>query len=193
MTTLPPEGPVEKANSETNPFWEFSILVYGNEEVRDACLDAQEVYGADVNLLLLCCWLGFVGIKLTPEGIRRLDTLVDGWRREAILPLRTVRKRLKGTIGPVPSDLAADVRNTVKQAELQAERIEQDLLYSALQTLPGRDGRDAERSGVARQNLQLYATEILNLPSVSAMRGAIEDILEGCRSALEAEADSADC
>ena len=193
MTNVPPDEPEDRPAPDANPFWEFSILVYGNEEVRDACLDAQEVYGADVNLLLLCSWLGFVGIKLTPEGVRRLDTLVDGWRREAVLPLRTLRKRLKGTIGPVPSDMAAGVRNAVKQAELQAEKIEQDLLYSALQTLPGRDGRDAERSGVARQNLQLYATEILNLPTVSAMRGAIEEILEGCRAALEAEADLSDC
>ncbi len=169
-----------------NPFWDFSLAVYGEPRVSRACLDAQDEHGADVNLLLLCCWLGFVGVKLTGAGIRRLDALADGWRTEAILPLRALRTRLRQPVGPIDAAMAEPVRSCVKQAELLAEKVEQDLLYAALQTLPGRDGRDAEPSGLARQNLQLYATAILSLPNALAMKETIEGLLAGCRAVLEA-------
>ena len=191
MDDPPTQGTPDAEVAGTNPFWDFSLTVYRNDAVRTACLDAQDTHAANVNLLLLCCWLGFVGIKLTPEGIRRLDTLVDGWRQEAVQPLRALRRRLKETIGPVPGEMSAGVRALVKQAELEAERIEQALLYTALKALPGRDGRDAERGGLARQNLQLYALECLDLPSAAAMRGPIEQLLEGCRAAV-AEAQEND-
>ena len=168
----------------TNPFWEFSLVVYGEPEVSRACLDAQDSHGADVNILLLCCWLGFVGVKLTHESMGRLDTLAEGWRTEAIQPLRDLRRRLDQPVGPIAVEMASAVREAVKQAELLAERTEQDLLYSALQTLPGRDGRDAEPTGLARQNLQLYVTAVLGMKTAMPVRTLIEDLLTGCRSAL---------
>ena len=186
MTDDSETGDPGEPPGRANPFWDFSLAVYGEPRVGRSCLQAQEEHGADVNLLLLCCWLGFVGVKLTEESIRRLDALADGWRTEAILPLRALRTRLRQPVGPIDTAMADPVRECVKQAELLAEKVEQDLLYAALQTLPGRDGRDAEPSGLARQNLQLYATAILLLPNALAMKEVIENLLAGCRAALEA-------
>ena len=149
MTDASDTGASGDGSKSTNPFWDFSLAVYADQRVREACLEAQDEHGADVNILLLCCWLGFVGVKVTHESIRRLDALVEGWRAEAILPLRALRARLRQPVGPIDVAMAEPVREQVKQAELLAEKTEQDLLYAALQTLPGRDGRDAEPSGPA--------------------------------------------
>jgi len=185
-------APSTTETGKANPFWDFSLTVYGEPRVGAACLAAQDDHGADVNLLLLCCWLGFVGVKLTPESIRRLDALAEGWRAEAIQPLRALRTRLRQPVGPIDVAMAGPVREQIKQAELLAEKVEQDLLYAALQTLPGRDGRDAEPTGLARQNLQLYATAILELPSALPMKETIEALLAGCRTAVTPPEDAED-
>ncbi|NNC63961.1 MAG: DUF2390 domain-containing protein, partial [Gammaproteobacteria bacterium] len=38
--------------SASEGFWAFSVRVYGKPDVPTACLDLQNDYGLDVNLLL---------------------------------------------------------------------------------------------------------------------------------------------
>jgi len=37
-----------------NPFWDFSLAVWGREAVKPACLALQARHGIDVNILLFC-------------------------------------------------------------------------------------------------------------------------------------------
>lgn len=168
-----------------NPFWSFSVTVYEEATVRDACLDLQDRDGADVNLLLLTCWLGFLGVRLDSKGIERLDRLVSPWRGEAVQPLRALRRRLKAPLGPVGPDLAADVRQLIGKAELEAERLQQAVLYRALETLPGTDARGAERSGVARLNLNTYLGWVTGSATSGETRAALEALIGGCRLVLD--------
>ena len=39
-------------------FWDFSLEIYAKPGVAQACLALQDECGADVNLLLFCCWAG---------------------------------------------------------------------------------------------------------------------------------------
>ncbi len=39
-------------------FWDFSLAIYRQPGVPEECLALQERLGADVNLLLLCAYLG---------------------------------------------------------------------------------------------------------------------------------------
>lgn len=172
-----------------NPFWQFSITVYASEPVRDVCLQSQDRHGVDVNLLLLCCWLGFAGVRLDGKGLRRLDLLVDGWRKEVIAPIRTLRRRLADAIGPMGPHLTQPLRQDVKDVELQAERIQQALLFRALENLPGRDARNAERSGVARINLTVYLRDILGIDDLSVLKTTVEAMVIACRDVLEGDDD----
>ncbi len=63
----PPSGDETGAR---NPFWDFSLAVWGREAVEPACLALQERHGIDVNVLLFCGWAGRRG--------RALDAAVLG-------------------------------------------------------------------------------------------------------------------
>ncbi len=188
---MPDESPASDADGidlggarAANPFWDFSLRVYAAPGVASACLAFQDRHGGDVNLVLLCAWLGYLGIRIDAAAIAKSDKLLAGWRDETIEPLRAIRRRLKETIGPFPSGMTADLRDLVKQAELESERLAQDVLYRSLESLPGKNAKSAERSGVARLNLQAYAAH-LGLETTAA-RGAIEPLIAAVRAVLEA-------
>jgi uncharacterized protein (TIGR02444 family) len=115
------------------PFWDFSLRVYGVPGVAPACLALQERHGIDVNVLLLCCWLGHSRAAApTRADIARLVDAVADWHRDVVRPLRAVRRRLKVPGPQISHDLAAALRTEVKRIELDAEHIEQLALAAAL-------------------------------------------------------------
>jgi len=184
---LPPSA-VESLELD-NPFWQFSLSAYRSPSVREACLSTQDRYGADVNLMLLCCWVGFSGVRLDGAGVKRLDRLVEGWRKEVIGPIRAVRRRLSEAVGPMGPQVTGRFRADIKAAELQAEQIQQAVLFRALETLPGRDARNAERSGVARINLTVYLKEVRGIEDKAVLMEIVEATVLGCRDELEKDED----
>ena len=118
--------------SERQPgFWAFSLLVYGNAGVQAECLDLQDGYGIDVNLLLLCAYVGAVhGAILSESELRQAASVVAEWHRSIVKRLRDARRALKPfAVDPSPIvSVAATLRTSVNASELEAERIEQMML-----------------------------------------------------------------
>ncbi|WP_042695500.1 TIGR02444 family protein [Azospirillum sp. B506] len=107
-----------------NPFWDFSLAVYGRPGVPACCLALQDRRGVDVNVLLFAAWAGLdCGIGLSADELLRIDGTVAGWREEVVRPLRALRRRAKA------EDDAFYRR--MKAAELEAERVQQDRLFAA--------------------------------------------------------------
>lgn len=107
-----------------NPFWDFSLAVYGRPGVPACCLALQDRRGVDVNVLLFAAWAGLdCGIRLSAGELVRIDGSVAGWRDEVVRPLRALRRRAKA------EDDAFHRR--MKAAELEAERVQQDRLFAA--------------------------------------------------------------
>lgn len=141
-----------------NPFWDFSLGVYARPGVAEACLALQERQGLDVNLLLFCCWAGARGHALTGDELARLIAAVRPWQEGVVKPLRAARRWLKLQT-TAPGEEAAALRGRIKEQELAAERIEQQLLAGGL--MPG----PAEPSpGAAAANLKLYLGAALVRP-----------------------------
>ena len=113
-----------------SPFWNFSIAVYGASAVQDECLILQDQFGLDVNLILLCAFLGAVhGVTLTSDDIASVRQEVGQWHEQIVRPLRAARRHLKAIeLQDADAASAADLRRQVKTAELESERIEQILL-----------------------------------------------------------------
>ena len=78
-------------------FWDYSVALYGRPGVEAACLELQQRHRIDVNLVLLCLWLGERGTALDGEALARLCHAADRWQLEVVRPLRNLRRRLKGT------------------------------------------------------------------------------------------------
>lgn len=134
-----------------NPFWDYSLEVYQREAVAKACLALQDRLQLDVNLLLFCCWTGEHGHQLSEEQVRRCLKATGEWQREILAPLRGLRGRLKGDL-EVPVERRQSLRAKLRDLELDAERIEQDVLFETVTLSPAAE-RGAE---VAALNLSTY-------------------------------------
>ncbi|ACI99249.1 TIGR02444 family protein [Rhodospirillum centenum] len=108
--------------------WRFSLAVYARPGVAPMCLELQDRHGADVNLLLWAAWLALVhGHVLTPEELAGAEAAVAPWREAVVRPLRAVRRTLKAPEPPLPADAGA-LRERIKAVELEAERLQQQML-----------------------------------------------------------------
>ena len=107
-----------------NPFWKYSLALYAN--AQQWCLELQDRYGANVNLLLFCCFVGSRGCTLLPQHLDELRALIAGWDDGVVKPLRKIRRSLSA------SDLGSDVsaaKQLVLAAELEAEQQVQQRLH----------------------------------------------------------------
>lgn len=109
----------------------FALSVYEVDGVPSAALLIQDRCDVDVNVLLLAAYVGAVrGCAVDFDDIAAVRNGVAAWQREVVVPLRTVRTRLKTGPSPAPSAETAKLRERVKALELDAELIELDVLSS---------------------------------------------------------------
>jgi uncharacterized protein (TIGR02444 family) len=137
-----------------SPLWRFSLAVYRGPGVQDECLDVQDRHGVDVNLLMLCAYVGAVeGAVLSASEIADVLETAGTWHADVVRGLRQVRRVLKpySEAGDF-AQLAAAVRLKVKTAELEAEQIEQAMMWAWLRArdarLQRRDARTALEANV---------------------------------------------
>lgn len=159
-----------------NPFWQWSNDAYEMPGVKNRLIYTQDDFGFDVNLTLWCCWRASEGETLTKAALVEADKAVTEWSDGVIEPLRKARRNAHG--GP------AELYESIKEAELEAEHREQDILYGL--SRPGTPISEGEMLTAARNNLALYAS-LLDAPrrqgfSTALLRDLIDHIF-GVRSA----------
>lgn len=136
---------------EPNPFWLFSLRIYAEPVVAELCLRLQDEFGVNVNLLLFCCWLDVNGIDKGEHFLHSVEAAVKQWQTEVVQPLRRVRRWVD----------AGDFYQRLKAVELEAERLEQDMLYNAFCQATSKSGKGGD-----------YLTQYL-----SQYQGVTEEIL----------------
>lgn len=134
-----------------SPFWRFSLGVYGQTGVPEACLALQEESGADVNVALFVLWHASEGRELSADEVAAIDAGVAAWRREIVIPLRAVRQALKPKEFDPP---VARLRQSIKKVELESERLQQESLFLSGAGLGTQSGAPV---AAARGNLARYA------------------------------------
>lgn len=134
-----------------NPFWDFSLEVYQRRNVAGPCMALQDRLQLDVNLLLFCCWTGKRGHQLSEQQVRGALAATEVWQGQVVAPLRRLRRLLKASLDLAPERRQA-FRDKLKALELDAERVEQDILIETVPLSPG-ESRGAE---VAALNLSTY-------------------------------------
>ena len=121
------------AGHQKDGFWEFSVRTYRSPGVSDACLSLQNDYGADVNMLLFCCWLGTFGGELDRQLLARAAKFSTKWAQAVVLPIRSTRTWMKQTgctAEGVPAEACMALREKIKSVELETERLQQEVLES---------------------------------------------------------------
>jgi uncharacterized protein (TIGR02444 family) len=130
-------APAAPGRRKANPFWRWSLRVYRAPGVQEACLALQDRCGADVNLLLFCGWVGLAGRALDQRLLRQATACVGRWQAEVVAPLRAVRRALKhcASTGSAAAP-ALMLRRRIAALELQAESVEQTLLFELAASWP---------------------------------------------------------
>ncbi len=162
-----------------NPFWDFSLDLYRRPGVAEACLALQERHGIDVNLILYFVWLGVErGVALSDDDVAATLAYVGGWHDTVVRPLRAVRSAMKHDTHGAPRDDANVLRVRIKACELDAERIEQGMLFQQkLNVVPG----SSACASFARETLGSYLKNRAIVPDSRTMLD-LETILNATES-----------
>jgi len=134
-------------------FWAFSLNVYARADVESACLRLQFDHALDVNAVLFCAWTGGLGISLDKSTLEEQIGAATEWQELAVQPIRVIRKRLK-TLAVAGLSLAGrdDLRQSIKEAELASEKLEQSILVQMIAGLP----EGAASAALADANFDAY-------------------------------------
>ena len=104
---------------EDNPFWDFTLGVYGKDGVSTACIDLQDNHGLDVNVLLFGVWLGYSGRgRLGPEELAAALGASAAWNSGVVQVLQAVRLRLKDRVGEVSADQSTAMDRRILEIEI---------------------------------------------------------------------------
>ncbi|HEY2756733.1 MAG TPA: TIGR02444 family protein [Pseudolabrys sp.] len=146
-----PSGDGDSALDLDNAFWRFSLAVYASDGVAQECLALQDSSKADVNLLLFCAWMGARNIALTRRDLEAAGLAVEVWHAGVVRRLRGVRQQIKAL---ARAEFEA-FRAQVKSLELEAEQVEQAILYVHAQTIePAASGAEARE--IIAENIRMY-------------------------------------
>lgn len=160
------------------PLWRFSLRTYGAPGVATACLALQDACGADVNLMLFCCWLGVEGRLLNKRLLRKSAAAVSAWQSEVLQPLRRARHAVKKGIAAVPQEWSAHMRTGFAAMELDADYAEQLVLAEQAELVPRHAGTLRPQAAAAA-NLACYI-ESLGVAENATAKGNMDILLAAC-------------
>ena len=150
------EVPITEPKKQASPFWRFSLRIY--PAVADTCLELQDRFGVDVNVLLFLLFAAHNGRKVGKSEVADIISSVSSWNESAVVPLRSVRRFLRSPPGIIEPDAAGALRQHVKEVELEAERLQQEGLYR-VHRLEELGAPEASRETAARSNVAAYGAE----------------------------------
>lgn len=155
---------------EAAALWGFAVRVYGMRGIKDTCLAVQARYGLSISTLLGAIWTGAHGYGRM--GATQLETTVrraTEWHREVIEPMRALRRRLRQQPPPGLEERTDALRHEVLRQELEAERIEQQLLLEDFPRGRCPVSAEAERWRDATANAALYTRKSCPRPEPQAL------------------------
>jgi uncharacterized protein (TIGR02444 family) len=166
----------------TPSFWEFSLALYGKPGVAPALIGLQDRLGLDVNMLLYCCWAGTRGRALSADDLAQVEALAEPWQAEAVRPLRTLRRRLKGGFEGLPSDRVEAFRRRLNELEIEGEHIAQDAMAERL----GGERKESVAAPRVTANLRAYL-QLRTVRIDASDRESLTVVLRACCPDAERE------
>jgi uncharacterized protein (TIGR02444 family) len=135
-----------------NDFWNFSLTSYGKPGVAEACLILQNRHEVNINTVLYCLWLARKERSFCWDKLQTQND-IDLWHQQQVLPLRQLRLLLKDTAEA--SQAQKYYYESLKKEELEAEQVEQAMLFELAAEMPLVEEVGIEK--LALKNLESYA------------------------------------
>ena len=158
---------------EAEQFWNYSKKIY--EPLRATFLFLQDRFELDVNLLLLCFWLGKYRWVLTDKEFLVLIENVMPCRDHLIGPLRQARRFAKENDDITDSE---NLTTKILLIELEAERLEQVTLIEALSKFCNKHTDDVcSEAELTVLNMKSYL-KAASLPMNKEIESAFEILID---------------
>jgi len=103
-------------------FWAWSLDIYDRPDVKPACLDLQDRHNLNVNILLWCCWLAQENRDASPL-LEQAAQAIEPWSQTFTGAIRKIRRQ------SAEDQHTSGLYKSLLACELDAERIEQDMLF----------------------------------------------------------------
>lgn len=100
------------------------LELYAKPGIPDALLGLQDNHAVNVPLYLAVLHAVTTKHHVTEKAISALYAEIQEWQEGVVIPLRAVRKKLKVHAWATRFENTGALRETIKSAELNAERIE---------------------------------------------------------------------
>ncbi|MDA0653021.1 MAG: TIGR02444 family protein, partial [Proteobacteria bacterium] len=135
----------------------YSLNVYRRDGVSPALINFQDRHNLDVNILLLCLWMGYSGRgELDDADFSHVLRVSANWNPEIVCAIRDVRIRLRQEIALVPKELSDAVRKKLLELEIECEHVEQLSLATGLTQKEPHGGSSEEKLRDCGLNLKSY-------------------------------------
>ncbi len=152
------------AIADKSPFWRFSVKFYAEPGVAPSCIELQDRAGVDVNLLFFLLWNATRGRAFDAAQVAELDRGFGAWRDLAVIPLRNLRRGLREPPQVMAPELAEGFRTRIKAVELEAERLQQEAMYSLSQAGP-LGMPESSKDAAAAASVAAYQTHLGRFPA----------------------------
>lgn len=135
----------------SHSFWQFSIDLYRNRDVENACLSLQNRHGLNVNLILFCCWAASESYgRLEKNDFHKAFAAINRWHEMVTLELRKLRRMVK------KMNMYHTSYQKALEDEIAAEHIEQLMLADTLLKHPHERRTSGQKVADAFSNVLLY-------------------------------------
>jgi len=156
--------------------WTHTTQLWTLPEVEAICLELQNMYDADVNILLYCCWIGNKSLDMNEDDMQTLLDTVTPWQT-MIKPLRDSRKMMQQQLIAMPSHLVEQTINNMNQMELNAEHMTQLALEKAFSTEKTSPINGPSSVECSFHNINLYLHSLESIPSIDEIMHKISQLL----------------
>ena len=160
----------------TSELWNYSTQIWTLPEVESICLDLQDNYDTNVNMLLYCCWTGDKNLSLNDDDIQSLLDTVQPWQT-IIKPLRDSRKMMKQQLIALPANMIDQTVSNITEMEINAEHMTQLALEKALRPEKISPCVDQNSIECSLNNIKTYINSLDNNSSIDKIMPQISQLL----------------
>lgn len=128
---------------DSSALWQFSLALYAAPGVSHACIQLQDHWQANINLILWLVWLEQRNQPVDSDLIVQAEAAIAPWSEQTLQPLRALRRLIGSQRANHTSEannsneaIKEDLYQQLKAAELLAEKIEQRTLVQLSSELP---------------------------------------------------------
>lgn len=169
-------------NSE---LWNYSTQIWTLPEVELICLEMQNDYDININILLYCSWVGDKKLLLNDDDMQTLLDTVQPWQI-IIKPLRDSRKMMQQQLIAMPANMVDQTVANISEMELNAEHMTQLAMEKALKLESISPASDQDNIECSLNNIKTYLNALEEVSSINDVIPQISKLLTAVHQDEEA-------